>query len=292
VRLEGTPLPTREAKLPGGGTATLGHRLSTDSPGTSASLVESFSINLAYDDKVAVVDLLDTGSDLQDLVSLATDRSAQFGVVKVAHPDVVGPDGRRFFTVWSAWAALREEGLKPLKRHDLFFTLEDIGDMEGLAEWMRISERYRSPLGRAMATKYAERMSLSDRFLNRAAALEGFDRIRTGKGRGRQFAERINECIDIAGPQFESLVHDPAKWSKELKHHRNEIAHHYGRRMRQATEEQFHISDAAYWLLMFCLLREASVPEATFDKLLSHRKQQFLAKKLRSMFVSAATQQA
>jgi hypothetical protein len=36
---------------------------------------------------------------------------------------------------------------------------------------------------RARATKYAERMYVSDRFLNRAAALEGFDRIRTRKGR-------------------------------------------------------------------------------------------------------------
>jgi hypothetical protein len=106
VKLEGRSLPKREAKLPGGGKATLHHRLSTDSPGTSASLAESFSLDLSYDDKVAVVDLLDTGSDLQDLVSLATDRSAQFGVVKAGHPDL--PHGRRLFTVWSAWAALRK----------------------------------------------------------------------------------------------------------------------------------------------------------------------------------------
>ena len=47
---------------------------------------------------------------------------------------------------------------------------------------MRIAERYRSPLGRAMATKYAGQIYVSDRFLNRAAALEGFDRIRTSPG--------------------------------------------------------------------------------------------------------------
>ena len=66
---------------------------------------------------------------------------------------------------------MRKEGIKPLKSHDLFFTLDDIGGIKGFAEWMRVADRYRSALGRAMATKYAERMYVSDRFLNGAAAL-------------------------------------------------------------------------------------------------------------------------
>jgi hypothetical protein len=279
VKLEGVPLPERTAELPGSGTVTLGQTLSTKSRDTSLSLAESFSFKLAYDSNVAVPDLLDTASDIQDLVSLATDASAQFGFVKASHPDLVAAHGREF-TVWSAWTALRTEGMEP-PRHDLLFTLDDIGGMNGLAEWMRVAEKYRTPLGRAMATKYAERMYVSDRFLNRAAALEGFDRIRAPGH--RYFADRVRKCIDIAGPQFESLVHDPTKWTTELKHHRNEVAHHYGRRMRQATEEQVYIADAAYWLLLFCLLRLASVADATFDKLLSHRKLQFLANKLRAI---------
>jgi hypothetical protein len=194
---------------------------------------------------------------------------------------------RRFFTVWSAWTALRKEGMRPLWRHDLFFTFDDIGGMKGLAEWMKVAETYRSPLGRTMATKYAERMYVSDRFLNRVASLDGFDRILTGKGRGRHFADRIRQCIEIAGPQFDSLLHDAAKWTTELKDHRDEIAHHYGRRMRQESEKQVYLSDAAYWLLVFCLLRTASVANETIDKLLSHPKLQFLANKLGAMFADA-----
>jgi hypothetical protein len=174
--------------------------------------------------------------------------------------------------------------MKPLRRHDLYFTLNDIGGMEGLSEWMEVAETYRSPLGRAMATKYAEKMYVSDKLLNCAAALDGFHRLLTGKAEGPHFGDRIKECIDIAGPQFESLVHNPTEWSKELKHHRNEIAHHFGRRMQQATEQQSYISNAAYWLLMFCLLRQASVADATFDKVLSHPRLQFLATKLRAIF--------
>jgi hypothetical protein len=282
VKLEGVSLPKREAGLPGTGTVTLEQKLSTKGRDTSLSLTESYSFKLAYDSNVPVLDLLDTASDIQDLVSLATDGSAQFRFVEASHPDLVGPHSRGIFTVWSAWTALRKEAMKP-EWYDLFFTLDDIGGMSGLAEWMRVAEKYRSSLGRAMATKYAERMYVSDKLLNRAAALDGFDRILTGIGRGRYFADRIRQCIEIAGPQFESLVHDPAKLTTELKDHRDEIAHHYGRWMRQETEQQLYISDAAYWLLMFCLLRQASVADSTFDKLLSHRKLQFLANKLRAI---------
>ena len=281
VRLEGVALPMREAELPGSGTATLGHKLSTKSRDTSLSLTESFSFKLAYDSNVAVPDLLDTASDIQDLVSLATDASAQFGFVRASHPDLAAAHGREF-TVWSAWTALRKDGMQP--PHDLFFTLDDIGGMNGFAEWMRVAEKYRSQLGRAMATKYAERMYPSDKLLNCAAALDGFHKTLTGKAEGPSFRNRIRQCIDIAGLQFESLVHDPDEWTIELKHHRNEIAHHYGRRMGEATEQQLYIADAAYWLLMFCLLRQASVPDSTFDKLLSHQKLRFLASKLRAIF--------
>jgi hypothetical protein len=149
-------LAKQEEELEGGGTVTLGQNLSTKGPGNSLSLTESFSCKLAYDGSVSIEDLLETASDIQDLVSIATDRSAQYGSVQASHPDLVDHYGSRFFTVWSAWTALRKEGMRPLWRHDLFFTLDDIGGMKGLAEWMKVAETYRSPLGRTMATKYAE----------------------------------------------------------------------------------------------------------------------------------------
>jgi hypothetical protein len=285
VQLDGSSLAREEVSLDDGGRATLVHRLSTSQPGTSVSLKEGFVLSFEYEDKVAVEVLLDSASDVQDVVSIATDRSAQYQEIEVYHPDLVDDRERRHsFKVWSAWTALRQEGAKPLSRHDLFFTLQDLGGMKGLSEWMRVASKYRSPLGRAMATKYSERMYVSDRFLNCAAALEGFDRIDTGVAQGRIFADRIRRCVDIAGPQFGVVIHDADRWVEELKHNRNEIAHHYGRRMRQATEEQVDISGAAAWLLIFCLLREASAPEALFDKIIKHRKLQYLAGRHRTMF--------
>jgi hypothetical protein len=70
--------------LQGGDTVTLGQNLSTKGPGNSLSLTESFSCKLAYDGSVSIEDLLDTASDIQDLVSIATDRSAQYGSVQAS----------------------------------------------------------------------------------------------------------------------------------------------------------------------------------------------------------------
>ncbi|GAB3816617.1 ApeA N-terminal domain 1-containing protein [Micromonospora zhanjiangensis] len=288
VELHASRLPQRTVALPDGGELWLSHGLSTSSPGSSAALTENFSLAIHYERVIPIEDLLDKASDLQDLVSIATDRSAQYGTIRVMHPDLVEDRGGRrrneSFTVWSAWTALRKDDAKPLDRHSLFFTLDDIGGVAGLASWMQVTEKFRSALGRAMATKYAEKMYVSDRFLNRAAALEGFDRIKTGQSRGRTFVERISECISIAGAQFAELVCDPGKWATELKNHRNEIAHHYGRRMRQAVEDQLYISDSAFWLLVFCLLREAGIEDAMFDKILSHQKLQYLKRKNQSIF--------
>ena len=283
AELQATPLPDRKAALPGGGEATLSQRLSY-SFGNPASISESFGLRFRYPNTVAVEDLVDAASDIQDLVSIATDRSAQFGPVAVSRPDTVDHPGGGSFIVWSAWTALRKASDKPLRASDLFFSLDDLGGMDGVAEWMKVAEKYRTALGRIMATKYAERMYVSDRFLNRVVALEGFDRIDTGKSTGRAFAASIRRCIDLAGPQFLTLVNDPDKWATELKHHRNELAHHYGRRMRQAAEESLYIGNGAFWLFVFCLLREASVADAVFDKITAHQELQFLARKNRTMF--------
>jgi hypothetical protein len=285
--LRGTGMPEQVANLPNHGQFTLSHHLSMDMPAASASIRESFSIRLEFQEKIFIPDLLETASDLQDLVSIATDRTSQFGKVSVSHPDChVEHEGKKYdrpFEVWAAWTALRRDDAKPLIRWDLYFNLSDMGGVSGLESWMAIAEKYRSSLGRAMATNYAESMYVSDRFLSRVAALEGVDRIDFGR-RKRDFAVRIGRCIEIAGPQFASLIHDPDRWATELKHHRNELAHHYGRRMRQATEEQSYLAAGAYWLMVFFLLRKASVPDDLFDKILTHRKLQFLREKNQSMF--------
>jgi hypothetical protein len=288
VELHGRGLPKETAPLPEAGEASLGQRMTTSSPKSASTLTESFVIECRYDQKIAVEELLDTASDMQDLVTIATGRSAQYEEVKVFDADLAdnAVPGRKEglpFIVWSAWTALRSEGSKPLTPRDLFFNMDDIGGMAGFARWAKIAKKYRSPLGRAMATKYAERMYVSDRLLNLAAALEGFDREATQISKGRTFAERIDRCIDIAGPQFSTLVDDASRWASELKTHRNEIAHHYGRRMREATEEQLFLADSAYWLLVFCLLREAAFDDVVFDKIRADRRVVYLAKRLRAL---------
>jgi hypothetical protein len=53
--------------------------------------------------------------------------------------------------------------------------------------------------------------------------------------------------------------------------------------MRQATEEQLFIAESAYWLLVFCILREAGFADAVFDKILADRRVVYLGDRLREL---------
>lgn len=66
------------------------------------------------------------------------------------------------------------------------FTFTELGEMDGVAKWLKVAAKYRSMLGQVMNTRYERRMFVEDRLLDRVAALEGLHRAwkRTGKKKG------------------------------------------------------------------------------------------------------------
>ena len=52
------------------------------------------------------------------------------------------------YQVLARWN-IRDRAAKPdqIEHHDLFFTPDDLGGMEGIAKWMKAAEKYRSTLG-------------------------------------------------------------------------------------------------------------------------------------------------
>lgn len=283
VVVEGRNLESDAVKLVNGSSLVLRHHLVVNDVAPGLSVNEDFFLSVEYPTIQGADDLLDVASDIQDLVSIGIDRPAAFGQVSLSHPDLYkerpGRHTGEAVTVYAAWTAVGQEQSK-LGRHDLLFTLEDLGGLPTVVNWMEVAAVHREALGRVMATRYAKRMYVSDRFLNRAAALEGFDRVETGRGRGRTFATRLSSCTNLAGQPFTELVHNPRKWIRELVDHRNEIAHHYGRRMREATEEQVYLADSAYWLFVFCMLRKADAPQTVFERICNDQRLVFLKRRL------------
>lgn len=212
---------------------------------------------------------LEVAGDLQDLVSMGTDRTASFEALSFFHPDITRKLRDYAYQMpidfLAQWATGETRRPEPLLSHDLLFTLPQLGGTDFLPRWFRVAERYRLSLGRVMGTRYRSRMFASDRLLNRAAALEAFNRSRSGSMDSR-FRTRMERLANSAGPLFAALVGDVHTWSTRFKAIRDTIAHNSDQPVDEA-EVDHYLGDAAYYLFLICLLREAEAPDEVFDRI-------------------------
>lgn len=228
--------------------------------------------------------LLEVASDIQDLVSVGVGRTSTFERVCYSHPDIEREYGEQrvslpidLFVQWSAYETRRPE---PISRHDMLFGLSDAGGPDFLLAWLAVSEKYRSSLRRVMATRYRTMVFSSDRLLNRAAALEAFDRERTGYASSK-FRTRMSRPAVLAGEPFSELVGDTTIWIDRFKASRDTIANHGDRHPGALPASDHFLAEAAYYLFIICLLREADAPEALFERIVSNESFKFTGRRVR-----------
>ena len=229
--------------------------------------------------------LLAVVSDLQDLVTLGTGRIASFDVLTLLHPDasrerVTGENIRVPFELLAQWTVSDSD--EPTRsHHEMFFTLEDLGGLDGVARWLDVAATHRTSLDRLMATRYAHRSYLADKYLNRLVSLEAFDRE---AGHSGTYLQRLRRCVEYAGVPISDLVPDTNAWTKRLKDDRNDLAHHLAELARQVSSDQLFLSESAFWLYVICLLRRAAAPEAVFGRISRTQQFQFLKRRLAKVF--------
>jgi hypothetical protein len=280
--LTGKPLETDSIQLTGGGNLHLEHWVRLGITPDTLTIRNNFQVKFSYGDPQPVDELLDVASDLQDLVSIGIGGAAEFEHVGLYHPDVYFPVGDtrepEEITVGAHWTAVGSGDLKP-RYTKLVFNLREFGGLTGVARWLAVAQKHRSTLSRVMATYYATNMYVSDRYLNRLAALEALDRTEGGE-KNKSFERRLKWCVTTAGPAIDTLVDNTDAWIATLVSDRNDIAHHFGRRLREESAEQFFLAESAYWLYILCLLRLSDAPDAVFDDIVQHEKFQLLKRRL------------
>ncbi|UED85202.1 HEPN domain-containing protein [Streptomyces profundus] len=231
--------------------------------------------------------LLEVASDLQDLVSIATNRTAQFDEVNFYHPDVKFKLGEGRFALrpiefHARWTAVDDAPVK-ISRIPLVFGYKEFGGMDGVAAWLDVARKHRTSLGRVMSTRYSKSMSVSDRLLNRAASLESFDR--TLHGDSIDFGARMSRCANYAGGTFMEMVKDRRKWSQLVKGDRDDIAHNLGR--NRETSEQVFLADSLYWLFVLCLLKESKASRDVFRAVKEYGDYSWLCRKMSGLLASS-----
>lgn len=289
--LKVTQRPERRVALGGGYQLTLRHHVGYGGRrSTRLHLEQGYSLRIDAQDVTPVDELIDVVSDFQDLVSIATGRNAAYQRVYGLHPqlvyrdddDDVGKAPRVPFELIARWN-IQDRAEKPneINHHQMYFTFADLGGMDGVPGWMKAAKTYRSALGRTMGARATGGMFMSDRMLNYVAALEGFDRKKTGIEE-RDLPARLRRSAETAGEPFKALVGHVSKWAELVTWHRNDIAHHLGRQPRGSAAEQHYIAESSYWLFVYAMLREANVPEAVFDRMGQHQSFHFLGPQVRA----------
>lgn len=224
--------------------------------------------------------------DLQSLISIASCRTPEYNFVRFWHPDVerrLG-DARTVpvaIEMFAQWTARSEKPPRRLHQYDLLFTFEQLGGMEGVGRWMDVAEQHRGGLGRVMGSNYAREMFVSDRLLNCAAGLEAFDRESTGYAASK-FKTRLRRCIALAGAPFSSLVRDVGSWAEAVRLERDDVAHHFGRRMASTGSETLYLWRSLYYLFVMCMLRTCGATDDLFAHLQKHAEYRWLLPRIQS----------
>lgn len=123
---------------------------------------------------------VEVASDFQDLVSIATGRTAEFRSVVLHHPELpqlslagIPMGDARLALVYNAqWTnhddydAEGSKAREPMSAFRMYSTFDDIG-ADGVGRWPETAARFRTELSRAMATRYARGAGLEDRIMNR-----------------------------------------------------------------------------------------------------------------------------
>ena len=230
---------------------------------------------------------VDAASDFQDLVSIAVGKTAQFENVVLHHPDVpllsvAGTpirDLRDDITYYIRWSN-RTAPSDPVKRHDMYFTFDDLGGIDGIGRWLAVAANYRTELGRVMATRYREGMVLEDRIMNVSAALDSFDKHRRGTGKRTKYATRIDHCVTLAGQPFlDLIVIDPAVWVDRVVTTRDDLAHHRERFRTDGSVGDHLLAEQLFWLFAICMLRLSDAPDDVYARISKHAQIRWLTER-------------
>ena len=161
----------------------------------------------------------------------------------------------------------------------MLFTFDDIGGLDGVAQWLTIAERF-APVVRFLVSHwYFPEAYTQNRFLNIVIAAEALERIRTGKQDSPLKQALLQIAADVGGAAT-ALVGDIADWADEVVKMRVVDVVHLGLGGNVDGTRMFILSESVYILVIMSLLRECGVPEGTLSNLKNHQRFQWVALQL------------
>ena len=250
----------------------------------SHTLTESSSFKLNFSRATSLTEALRSCSQLQHLVTIGVNEPASVEAVSLTPSeslrdlttDKIRPSVKLYRPFQGSEVSKSGKYVHPMH---MLFTFDDIGGLEGTAQWMQMAAKFGLVITSLLGNRYLPVVYEDERLLNLIVAAEALQRIRVNKQKF-DFTNGIKQLVKLAGSPFSMLLPDVNHWAKEVADVRIKHLVHRGLHDPLDGGTIHRLAESLYFLVVICLLREAGIPEGTLDSIQRHRRFKALAEQL------------
>lgn len=248
------------------------------------TIEQDCSFGLKFAEPRSLEEVIAICSDLQNLVTIGLDTPSTITYLYLSPCDQSTTQSfgdRQSIELYAEFTGADiHQGKGAPRPTDIFFTFDDIGGLEGIARWLKTSNKFRLVVGSLLGHRYLPSIYTDNRLLNMMIAAETLQRIRLQKQR-IDFKKALIDSAAIAGDPFKAIVEDVAAWAKEVRGIRVNQLVHRGLHESPDGQRMYAVSESLYLLVILCLLRECEVSEETLSNPRVRQKFLLVARQLR-----------
>lgn len=243
------------------------------------------AIAVQFHEPVSLEEAIVPCASIQDLVTIGLDSPSVITRVSLTHSEVkrnmadgrVVPDPMELHTRFRSRQIVQDEhNPHPAT---MLFTFDDIGGLEGVAQWLNVARRFSPVVGTLLAHQYLPTIHVENRFLNSVVALEALERIRTQK-QDLDFRTALRHAAEYTGTIGSDLVGSVEQWANEVRDVRVRNVVHRGLYEDIDFARMYELSESIYILTVINLLQECNVEPSTLSSIQNHERYQRVAEAL------------
>ena len=243
---------------------SLGYSLKGDHIVESA-ITQRQAIQLRFSEHKSIAGILAVCSSLRDIVTIGANTPVSIDSVSLTHPSWDSPVDFHARLI----GAVGQGSPGTLDNSEFLFGFEDLGGIEGLANWLEVAQRYPLVIDALLSPEYRPPWYVESRFFDAITAAETFARIQGQYEHVNRY--KIKQLGRGAGDPFEALVGDVDKWVDRVWDARRDDLVHRGLSEAKSTS-LYAMSESLYFLVVLSLLKECAAPGDAFDSIQNHQR--------------------
>ena len=243
-----------------------------------STIRQSLALEIRFSEPQSLRDTVGVCTSLQNLVTIGIDSPVSIDRVTLMHADLDGPID---FCAQPVGIGAKE-GIKPPHPHEMLFTFQGIGGLQGAAKWIDVAQKYRPVTSMLLSPKYRPPSYAEHRFFDSITAAETLARIRRQREGERINRHKLKQLAHEAGAAFKELAGDVNRLIDRVWDTRNDNVVHRGLHEGERPDLNL-LAESLYFLVVLCLLKECGVPDAALESIQRHERFRHVADGLRVM---------